>query len=545
MNFLALEQKFQLVDRRESEMRSFFDPKTLAGKKHKFIKDLKADYDFDNLIYGLGKYVSDAPIKPRPQHLEMKVEDTPKVPSIPPSPQLKGFKARLRNPSALHIMQPLAKELYEGIFCNTRIVKPEILNAKKELELRGEEGKEVWVSREKGSPERNRAAGEEVRLAFPRIGRRRVHVQGETEGSEELKASFSPPRHHSTLHSSFPSDSPFPALPRLPPILKAQPLPPPERTAQPSTPPVPSADVLVLKCTKQIQSPFSDNPLVYFETSLPRISIQLLEDVHRNSNQQYALQLTDLSVTGYPLTQIEALYCDCLSDWVRLPSGDMEIDFKSLIKDYKSVQSHTVRLVLVALGERRRLIERLFFFGPNDPHGEAKIILDLDRFRAYLTAQIRPKPSVSFSPHPKRSSHAGSSTFHSLLAKVQQAKEAREPVRWKDLKETEIDTMKIITPRKMLGEDESVAIEEGEQEGKEAKEGRDRQDYKHPVTKGMLSYRNEDLMYKHDLYAANLVYLEDQIKYKRAVQSQARELAQSPSPELDMRITGLSAYPSS
>lgn len=521
MNFLALEQKFQQVDRREVEMRSFFDPKTLVGRKHQFIRDLKADYDFDNLIYGLGKYVSDAPLKSRPQHLEMKVEDTPKVPSIPAFPQLKGFKARLRNPSAFHIMQPLAKELYEGIFCNTKIVKPEVLNAKKELEERQGESRAVWVSREQGSPERNRAAGEEVRLAFPRIGRR-SRPQEETEPREQLKATFSPVRYHSTLQSSLPSDSP------LPPVLKAQSL---ESPAPSLSPP---AEVLVLKCTKQVQSPFSDNPRVYFQACLPCVSIQLVEDAQRDWKLRYTLQLSDLSVTGYPVTQLDGLYCDSQSDWVRLPSGDLEIDFKSLIKDYKSVQFHTVRLVLMAPGERRRLIERLFFFGPNDPHSEAKVVQDLDRFRTFLTCQMKTKPVV-FSPQRKRSSHAGSSTFHSLLAKVQRAKDASR----QDLKETEFETMKIVTPRRMLGE--TVLTQEEEQPEAPPVLEKPKREYKHPITQGLLNYREEDLMYRHDLYAANLVYLEDQIKYKRNVQGQTKELSRSPSPDLDMHITGLPA----
>ena len=536
MNFLALEQKFQQVDRREVEMRSFFDPKTLAGRKHKFIRDLKADYDFDNLIYGLGKYVSDAPLKPRPQHLEMKVEDTPKVPSIPLSPQLKAFKARMRNPSAFHIMQPLAKELYEGIFCNTKIVKPEILNAKKELEERQGEGKEVWVSREQGSPERNRAAREEVRLTFPRIGRRRSRALGETEANEQLKVSFSPVRYHSTLQSSLPSDSPLPAPTRLPPVLKAQPLPVPESSVQSF--PSPAAEVIVLQCTKQVQSPFSDNPRVYFEAGLPCVSIRLIEDVHRDCKLRYALQMYDLSVAGYPLTQLEGLYCDSRSDWMHLPSGDLEIDFKSLIKDYKSVHFHTIRLVLTAQGERRRLIERLFFFGPNDPHSEAKIVQDLDRFRTFLTSQMRTKP-VLFSPQRKRSSHAGSSTFQSLIAKVNRAKEASR----KDLKEGDFESMKIVTPRRMLGAEVSSQDENIKAEAQAPE--KTKKEYKHPITQGLMNYREEDLMYRHDLYAANLVYLEDQIKYKRTVQVQTREPSRSPSPDLDMRITGLSAYPSS
>ena len=57
MNFLSLESKFQEIDRREAEKRVYFDPKTATGKKHLYIKDLKADYEYDNLIYGLGKYV--------------------------------------------------------------------------------------------------------------------------------------------------------------------------------------------------------------------------------------------------------------------------------------------------------------------------------------------------------------------------------------------------------------------------------------------------------------------------------------------------------
>jgi len=122
---------------------------------------------------------------------------------------------------------------------------------------------------------------------------------------------------------------------------------------------------------------------------------------------------------------------------------------------------------------------------------------------------------------------------------VNRAKEASR----KDLKEGDFESMKIVTPRRMLGaevssQDESIKAELQAPE-------KTKKEYKHPITQGLMNYREEDLMYRHDLYAANLVYLEDQIKYKRTVQVQTREPSRSPSPDLDMRITGLSAYPSS
>jgi hypothetical protein len=52
MNVLALEQRFKSLERREKDCRRFFDPKSSKGKKHLFINDIRADFAYDQIMYG-------------------------------------------------------------------------------------------------------------------------------------------------------------------------------------------------------------------------------------------------------------------------------------------------------------------------------------------------------------------------------------------------------------------------------------------------------------------------------------------------------------
>lgn len=561
MNFLALEQKFKEMDKREADMRAYFDPLSTAGRKHKFIKDLKADYEFDNLIYGLGKYVNEGAPKPRAQHLEMKVEDTPKAVESTPSPTKKSFKAKLRNPTAFHIIAPLTKEVYEGVFSNTRIIKPEILNEKKAKEEKAalDGSPQRWVAREVGSCGVNPAAQVQPMLAFPKIegrGHRQAVSQQRiaTEMSPVRKVLFSEAsqHHNESLHSSLLRQSNIPSPPSPP--SPAKPLPPIYTADTPSDKLITeetmedtelSTDALVMKCSKQVQSPFSDNPLVYFEVDVPKVCIKLLEDVFRDLSTTYTLQLTDLSVVGYPIAKIEGILCDPASDWLQLPSGEREIDLKTVITDYKSVQQHTLRLVLFANNEKRRLIERLLFFGAKDWKSEAKVVFDLERFRAYLKEVIKggKKQSISFGPKKDReTSKVGCSTFQCLLQKVQRLREQSSIAQF-DL--TDFDPMKITTPRRLQQKpkdepEKEVDKTDGTLPALSCSPKRKRKSwYKHPITHGLMNYRAEDLQYKHELYAANLVYLEDQAKYRRTA-AHPQELSRPDSPVVaEMQVTGM------
>lgn len=127
----------------------------------------------------------------------------------------------------------------------------------------------------------------------------------------------------------------------------------------------------------------------------------------------------------------------------------------------------------------------------------------------------------------------GGSTFQSLLAKVHLSKEL-------PLDFDSPDPMKTITPRHLFGARDDPSIPPLFPPKPPA--FIEKKEYRHPVTQGLMNYRDEDLMYKHHLYAANLVYLEDQVKYKRVIQLGGKERREMQTPEEDISVTGTGAY---
>jgi hypothetical protein len=56
MNILSIENKFKELDEKEKSVREYFDPKSIKGKKHHYISDIRADFQYDTLLYGLGNF---------------------------------------------------------------------------------------------------------------------------------------------------------------------------------------------------------------------------------------------------------------------------------------------------------------------------------------------------------------------------------------------------------------------------------------------------------------------------------------------------------
>ena len=52
MNILNLESKFKGLDKREKEVRHYFNPVQKGGSKHLYINDLYEDYQYDLNMYG-------------------------------------------------------------------------------------------------------------------------------------------------------------------------------------------------------------------------------------------------------------------------------------------------------------------------------------------------------------------------------------------------------------------------------------------------------------------------------------------------------------
>ena len=166
MNFLALENRFRELEKKEGEVRNYFDPRSSGGKKHYFIHDLKADFQYDNLMYGFARYLDDSEAsvqKPdtAPAHL-----DTPPRETSQHRNRTAGGRrvfAKRKQPAVFEMKEPVNKDRYIGLFSATKITKPEI------LEVRPESGPvekgEVWRTSAMETPAvSNPAARQEVSI---------------------------------------------------------------------------------------------------------------------------------------------------------------------------------------------------------------------------------------------------------------------------------------------------------------------------------------------------------------------------------------------
>ena len=461
------------------------------------------------------------------------MEDTPKVKDLSVSPTRKEFRAKLRDPETFKIIEPLEKELYEGIFCNTKIIKPEVLNKRKEELERNRVRVESpsWNASKMGASEANPAAVREPRLIFPKL----LLKQTESQSPLPVQDFTPPPKAIRTAYRSVEkakvrrsSEAPQTETENSEDSMQVKAT---EMTREDSEV---NLSAITITCTKHIQSPFSDNPIVFFESSVPVICLKLLPDVLRDYTLTYTLQTTDLSQTGFPIKSMPDLVCDA-EDWIRVrDTNSRYLDLAEVLGSYQSVFLHTIRVVLVADGAKRRLIERLFFFGAKDGKGEFSVVSDLNRFKAYLKDS-----AASSSPQPKKKAEkAGPSTYQCLLQKVQELKASL-----KDLdKFPEVDSMKITTPRHIhFGQDirEEQSTPEATQFPRlyESPQRERKREYANPLTKGLLQYRDEDFQYRHETYAANLVYLEDQLRYRRAGRVRLSPVLLKPEP-LDIRVRG-------
>ena len=64
MNIISLENKFKDIETKEKKLKTFFNPFIKEGPKHYCIKDVLKDFEYDTLLYGLGKFykqVTDLP----------------------------------------------------------------------------------------------------------------------------------------------------------------------------------------------------------------------------------------------------------------------------------------------------------------------------------------------------------------------------------------------------------------------------------------------------------------------------------------------------
>lgn len=162
MNFLALESKFRELEKKEGEVRNYYDPRSSGGKKHYFIHDLKADFQYDNLMYGFSRYLDDSEtVLPKPETAP--AQTTPSKEVSQPRNRTAGGRrvfAKRKQPEVFEMKEPLNKDRYIGLFSATKITKPEILDIKPEG---GGEKQEIWRTSAADTPSvSNPAAKQEV-----------------------------------------------------------------------------------------------------------------------------------------------------------------------------------------------------------------------------------------------------------------------------------------------------------------------------------------------------------------------------------------------
>lgn len=121
MNLLALEKKFQELDARDKEISNFYNPITKGGRKHLYVNDLKGDFHYNNIIYGMDIFV-DQDTTPK------FFKPEPSTPPTPPPAKIKSpTKARRLQPAVHALRSSPEKDCYLGIYSTTKIKKPELL----------------------------------------------------------------------------------------------------------------------------------------------------------------------------------------------------------------------------------------------------------------------------------------------------------------------------------------------------------------------------------------------------------------------------------
>ncbi|CAG9331920.1 unnamed protein product [Blepharisma stoltei] len=139
MNILSIESKFQELDKKDKHARLYYNPKAAKGFKHQYISDIRADFQHDTLLYGLGLFWNQEFDNEGPAT----EENIPEAPQEEPSKQVKkdsepkpDIIAKRKNQKLLDIQKPLAKDDYQGIFSNTKVLNHDYLYKRPQLENR-------------------------------------------------------------------------------------------------------------------------------------------------------------------------------------------------------------------------------------------------------------------------------------------------------------------------------------------------------------------------------------------------------------------------
>jgi hypothetical protein len=166
MNILALENKFKALDEKEKKIRQYFNPKTSKGKKHHYIADIRADFHYDTLLYGLGMFwqqesEEDSLHAEEDKESEEKKAEPPKLTLKTENKQGKTSPvlAKRKNLALLELQNPLVKDHYEGTFSYTKVLNHDYLYKKQHTNF----GKSGWKTTASGQRNvKNKAAMNEI-----------------------------------------------------------------------------------------------------------------------------------------------------------------------------------------------------------------------------------------------------------------------------------------------------------------------------------------------------------------------------------------------
>lgn len=173
MNILSIENKFKALDDKERKVRQFFNPKTKKGKKHHYISDIRADFQYDTLLYGLGMFWLQES-EESSEESELEIQPVHSVPAPTFRKKNGPILAKRKNLGLLDLQKPLVKEHYEGNFSNTKYLNHDYLYKKPNLNL----GKPGWKTAADGRiTVKNSAARKEVMYS-----NRNLDVRHKVEG---------------------------------------------------------------------------------------------------------------------------------------------------------------------------------------------------------------------------------------------------------------------------------------------------------------------------------------------------------------------------
>lgn len=356
MNVLSIEKKFQALEDKERKIRQLFNPKTKKGKKHHYISDIRADFQYDTLLYGLGMFW----LQESEESEDESQIDIQPAHSVPPSIFQKNkvpILAKRKNLALLDLQKPLVKEHYEGNFSNTKYLNHDYLYKKQNLDL----GKPSWKTAADGKiTVKNNAARREVMYSD-----RNLDAKVKIEGKIKKYRSDNPePFSKDTSSGMTPNDFKK-YLESCKEIVYVQ-------------KPQPKFELALETLRKEPAKKFEKE-----EAKLFRIVFDQSSTISVNSkNSLCSVTFTDLSLPNYPTYTFQNLSTD--NTLVQFPGP--KIDLKSVFSS--NIEKHVIR-VLVQGNEES--IDYYVSIQAYSEHLEEQIKSEIIKYKVAVYSQLQKK----------------------------------------------------------------------------------------------------------------------------------------------------------